>query len=602
MNGFPAARPKICLNMIVRNEAHIVGEVLDATAPYISSWVVVDTGSNDGTQDLIENHMSRLGIPGELHERPWRDFGHNRSEALTLAQGHGDYIWVMDADDTVVGTPDFTELNADIYLMRVGKAAARMYCWRAQLFRDGLPVRYEGVIHETAVCDQPCVTERLQGEYLIESRRLGARNADPQKKLASDLELLLGEVGRNPEDTRSILHLGQTYYDMGDFANARKWYARRAEMGGSPEEVYHALYQVASSMTQLGAPWPETQDILLQAWEVRPTRAEPLYVIAQQHRGNQRYRLGYLFARIAAEIPFPEGDTLMAPADVYTWRAAEEWAACASMIGKQTEAFALCRLLLSRPGIPEEDRRRIAANRDTLVPMMIDAVSAYPEALIQRLVAGQDDADVVVSVVAGPDRASTEQTLNSFLNCCLDVSRVGRFLVVDAGLSAEDRSLLRQRYGFLDVVPSAGGDQPGVRLGDIRAHVEARYWLHLDQGWRFFAPENLLTRLTAVLGAEADVCQVGINFTDAVGLTGACATDDAVRRAPDAGRYVLAARQANGPAMFDTERLDRSGSACAVDPDRLVTLGQGSSVAGFRYASLDEVLCLKAMASPTSAA
>ena len=52
--------------------------------------------------------MAGLGIHGELHERPWRDFGHNRSEALTLAQGRGDYIWVIDADDILVGTPDFT--------------------------------------------------------------------------------------------------------------------------------------------------------------------------------------------------------------------------------------------------------------------------------------------------------------------------------------------------------------------------------------------------------------------------------------------------------------------------------------------------------------
>jgi glycosyltransferase involved in cell wall biosynthesis len=78
------ARPAICLNMIVKNEAHVVRETLDSAAPYISSWVIVDTGSDDGTQDLIANHMARLGIPGELHERPWRNFGHNRTEALSL--------------------------------------------------------------------------------------------------------------------------------------------------------------------------------------------------------------------------------------------------------------------------------------------------------------------------------------------------------------------------------------------------------------------------------------------------------------------------------------------------------------------------------------
>jgi hypothetical protein len=60
------ARSAICLNMIVRNEAHIVEGVLDAVAPYISSWVIVETGSDDGTQDVIRNHMARLGIPGHF--------------------------------------------------------------------------------------------------------------------------------------------------------------------------------------------------------------------------------------------------------------------------------------------------------------------------------------------------------------------------------------------------------------------------------------------------------------------------------------------------------------------------------------------------------
>ena len=62
-----------------------------------------------------------------------------------------------------------------------------------------------------------------------------------------------------------------------------------------------------------------------------------------------------------------------------------------------------------------------------------------------------------------------------------------------------------------------------------------------------------------MLDAEPEVFQVGINFGDAAKLTGACAAEDAVRRAPDAGRYVLADVVASGPAMFDTARLDRAG-------------------------------------------
>ena len=307
------ARPAICLNMIVRNEAHIIQEALDAVAPYISSWVIVDTGSNDGTQDLIRNHMARLGIPGELYERPWRNFGHNRTEALTLAQGHGDYIWVMDADDTIVGTPDFTRLSADIYLLRVRTVAyvgaPHTYLWRAQLFRDGVRVRYEGVVHEYAAWDDSCVEVRLEGEYHIEARTLGARSQDPQR-FARDRDLLLAEVERNPEDAQSVFYLGQSYRALGDFVNAHKWYARRVEMGGWDEQVYYAMYEVAVLMSLLGAPWPDVQDAYLRAWEFRPTRAEPLFEIAYRYREDQRYRLGYLFAKRAAEIPFPEQDVI----------------------------------------------------------------------------------------------------------------------------------------------------------------------------------------------------------------------------------------------------------------------------------------------------
>ncbi|MBW0014842.1 MAG: hypothetical protein JO059_16980 [Mycobacterium sp.] len=271
---------------------------------------------------------------------------------------------------------------------------------------------------------------------------------------------------------------------------------------------------------------------------------------------------------------------------------------CASWIGKRAESFALNRDLLAKPGIPEPDRQRIAANRDACAPVMIDAATPYPEPLVQslqRLPPGPRDLDAVVSLIAGPDRARVEQTLNSFLNCCTDVSRVGRFLMIDAGLSSSDRALLGERYGFLefgDSVPTSDAGEAGVPLPRIRAQIDARFWLHLGQDWRFFAPESFIRRLAAVIDAEPQVFQVGINFGDAVKLTGACAPERAVRRTPDAGRYVLSDAVASGPAMFDTARLDRVGGVHASGPDVISAIGRRAGAAGLRTASLDEVLCI----------
>ncbi|GFG81737.1 sulfotransferase [Mycobacterium paragordonae] len=579
------ARPTICLNMIVRNEAHIVREALDSVAPYINSWVIVDTGSDDGTQDLIRNRMADLGIPGELHERPWVNFGHNRTEALTLAQGNGDYIWAMDADDILVGTPDFSQFSADIIWLRCGDDSCIF--WRAQLFRNGIPVRWVGATHEYAEWDGPRTEARLEGEYRIEDRQLSVRNLSGQK-FARDRDLLLAEVERNPRDARSVIYLALSYFCLGDYANARKWYARRVELGGWEEEVYYAMYRLAESMANLDESWPDVQDAYLKAWEFRPTRAEPLYAIAHRYRIEQRYHLGYQFAKRAAEIPLPAEDIIDIRADIYAWRALDEQAVCASWIGKQAETFTLCRRLLARPDLPETDRQRIAENRDLGVPTMLEAASSHPDAVAQSLLANPGEPEIAISLIAGPDLASTEHTLNTFVHCCTDISRVGRFLVLDGGLSAKDRALLAQHYHFLEFLDPGNG--PNDHLAHLYQHIDARFWLHLGEGWQFFAPEHLITRLTAVLQAEPHVFQVAINYTDAAKLTGTSAPETAVRRTAETGRYLLTGAITTGPAMFDTTRLARAGGIPGTHP--ITKLERPAAAAGLHSASLDEVLCV----------
>jgi hypothetical protein len=97
----------------------------------------------------------------------------------------------------------------------------------------------------------------------------------------------------------------------------------------------------------------------------------------------------------------------------------------------------LCRSLLSRHDLPDGDQRRIAGNRDITAQQMVEAAASYPDTVVPKLVAGQRDSAVTVSLVAGPDLRAIEHTLNSFLHCCMDLSRVGRFVVLAAVLEAE---------------------------------------------------------------------------------------------------------------------------------------------------------------------
>jgi glycosyltransferase involved in cell wall biosynthesis len=101
----------VCLNMIVKNEAPVIRRCLDSVRPIIDHWVIVDTGSTDGTQDIIREHLK--DVPGELHERPWKDFAHNRSEALALARPLGGYSLIIDADDTLEIPAGFPAAGTD---------------------------------------------------------------------------------------------------------------------------------------------------------------------------------------------------------------------------------------------------------------------------------------------------------------------------------------------------------------------------------------------------------------------------------------------------------------------------------------------------------
>ena len=51
------SKKTICLNMIVKNESHIIEETLKNICQYVplDYWVISDTGSSDNTKEIIEN-------------------------------------------------------------------------------------------------------------------------------------------------------------------------------------------------------------------------------------------------------------------------------------------------------------------------------------------------------------------------------------------------------------------------------------------------------------------------------------------------------------------------------------------------------------------
>jgi glycosyltransferase involved in cell wall biosynthesis len=514
MPGDPTiTRPTICLTMIVRDEAHIIHEALDSAAAHIDRWVIVDTGSTDDTIAVVQRLMDGHGIDGEVHRRAWRDFGANRTEAMQIANGQADYLWVLDADDLVTGALDLTRLVADSYLLRYRRGHV---FWRRQVFRSGLPWRYEGVLHEYPTCDAPATEERLDGAYAIHGRTLGARSADPGK-YRRDATLLQAVLERDPDDLRALFYLGQSLADAGDDTGAIDAFERRAAGDGWDEERCLALLRRGDCLRNLGRPWEESLASYLAAAEARPTRAEPFVRIARHYRESGEYQLGLDYARRAAAMPYPEADNLFIDTGVYEWAARDEQAVCAYHVGLHQEALDLCTALLAGTVLPEEQRERVASNRDSSVGLVREARASRPPEIVARLTARPGShsltGDVTVSLLLDGDIEQVDRTLGSLLNCCEDLDRIARFVcVLDPDDRGHGRAVLA-RYPFLELIradPASGG-RLAATMNLLLSTVTTPLWMHLTTPWELFARSPFVERAARILACDETIGQVAFN-------------------------------------------------------------------------------------------
>lgn len=263
-----APRPTVALVMIVRDEEDVIERCLLSALSHIDSWVIVDTGSTDNTPRLVEKTLN--GVPGKLHRSKWRDFAHNRSEALQLARGTADFLLLLDADMVLQHDGALPNLTEDIYL---GRIQGTLDYALPILIRGAKQWRYEGVAHSYLHCDQPTTETVLSGLEIEDGSHV------TEEKLRRDLELLSAEHGRNPLDARTAFYLAQTYFDLGMTSEAIQMYRYRANLPGFAEETFYARYRLGVLLGE-HVSFAEAVPELLAAWQMRPGRIEPLRALA----------------------------------------------------------------------------------------------------------------------------------------------------------------------------------------------------------------------------------------------------------------------------------------------------------------------------------
>lgn len=332
----------LCLVMIVRNESKIIERCLNRVKDHINYWVIVDTGSEDNTPELIKETLKN--VPGELHHRPWVNFGVNRTESLQLAKGKADYLLLCDADEEIIFSQDFNpnDLDKECYLL---ECKGQSSYFISSLICGKTNWKYVGVTHEFLASDHIIEREKLYSIKIVDSGD-GGFKAD---KYQRDITLLEQGLVDEPNNSRYKFYLANSYANLGNYEKAIEWYKKRIEDDGWKEEVTEAYEHLGSCYNVLHKE-TEALHYWLMGYNYNPLRLECLFNAIQLLRKQKKYNLAYQLCLLGINIPYPKDDIMNSDRSIYDYQLYYELSLCAYHTKDLKRGYESSkRVLLQRP-------------------------------------------------------------------------------------------------------------------------------------------------------------------------------------------------------------------------------------------------------------
>lgn len=349
---------RLCLNMIVRNEADKIERMLASIDPYVVGYAITDTGSTDDTMDVIERHAHAAGKKVVFSVCEFESFSQARNYALDTAcsqeQVDFDYLLLCDADMElkVTNPAAFDTLSGTGYDI-LQHAGGVIYANRRLVRRDQIG-RYVGATHEYL---DVATAGTVDGAFFIDH----ADGSNRKDKFTRDIALLLADLKRDPNNGRSWYYLGQSYRDAGQHKRAAKAYLRRAEMPGWDEETWSSRYNYGHS---IGSDGDEAGFVkaMFDAYAMRPNRLEPIYDLAKHYREKPTHQhVVTMLTEPHLNAPFPT-DMLFVDTHTYTTGLREEFSIAAWYVPeKRAHGFKITDDLALDPRISARHRNEARA-------------------------------------------------------------------------------------------------------------------------------------------------------------------------------------------------------------------------------------------------
>jgi glycosyltransferase involved in cell wall biosynthesis len=281
----------IILNMIVKDEVHVIERCIKSVLPFIDAAVIVDTGSTDDTQEQLA--MLLHDLPHAVLSQDWVDFGYNRTQAFWKAVDYAGpkrpgYALIIDADEELLPCPGFTFDGmpvCDGYAIWQAQGASKFL--QPRLLNLGAPWVYQGMVHEVAECLGGNGTRGILNTCTITGHFDSARNKKGAQKYLDDAAVM----ETMPETPRNVFYKAQCYRNAGHLETALGLYERRSVMGDFVEDVYLSLLFIAQIKRLLNYAPFSVATAFVMAYDFRPSLEE-----------TNHHEMVY-FSTLAASIP-----------------------------------------------------------------------------------------------------------------------------------------------------------------------------------------------------------------------------------------------------------------------------------------------------------
>jgi predicted O-methyltransferase YrrM/tetratricopeptide (TPR) repeat protein len=301
----------INLCIMVKNAGPLFEKVLTENLPIIDRWTILDTGSTDGTQDIIRKVLKNK--KGQLIEEPFINFRESRNRCLDLAGKSCKYNLML--DDTYVICDDLRKfLNtvrgdqfASSFSLLIKSSDSEYYSNRITLsernhryiYTIHEVIQFEGNKENVVIPKNAARIEDYRADYM-EKRTMDRKHYD--------LKLLYDMIEEDPTNPRHYYYLAQTYNLLENYEKSSEWFYKRAttELKGHNQEVFDSWFELARIYNfKLDKPWEECKKLYEESIRVEPTRPEGFYFIGIHYYLEEDKKTAYEYFQKAFALGYP---------------------------------------------------------------------------------------------------------------------------------------------------------------------------------------------------------------------------------------------------------------------------------------------------------